>query len=302
MRKILLVLLLLLLATGAFPQDKSLRILLPGPSTVKDWQQSRAPESYAGDQLFDLVDGGADLFFEYHFIRVVSAAYAEQNGNKIQVEIYEMDSDSSAFGIFSSIYNTSDVGKSLGLFSVVNDQYISFVKDRYYVNIAWILRTDARPEALMNFALEIDRRIPGPGRLPVIVNDLQAIPRRGIPVYFLGNIALSNVYYFDYKDPFDIEQGVAFKDENTLKIIFLYSRKETSTAVFSNVHDFVEGSKRFRDRGMIYQGFTCYDNKGNRIVFRLGEGFIAVVVALKPEVQLMPVLDEFVNSIEVSLQ
>jgi hypothetical protein len=301
MRKTAPAIFLILLSMTCFSQEISLRALLPESSAIRGWALSKEPETYTGDELFDLVDGGADLFFEYFFARVVSAAYIEPNGNKIQVEIYDMNSDSTAYGVFSSAYNSSDIRRDIGLYSVVNDQYITFVKDRYYVNIAWILTAEARPEALMSFARGVEKQIAGTSSHPSILDKLQDIPYSGIPIYFLGNIALSNVYYFDYKDPFDIEQGVAFKDDNTLKIIFLYSKKETSTAVFSNVHDFVEGSKRFSDRGMIYQGFTCYDNKGNRIVFRLGEGFIAVVVALKPEVQMMPLLDEFVNGIEVSL-
>jgi len=301
MKAPILAILFTVMAFAVSAQSQALNKLLPPPVSIKGWALAREAEVYSGDQLFDLIDGGADLFFEYRFNAVVSAVYAGPSGNKIQVEVYDMSNDSAAYGIFSSIYGASETGRELGEYAVVKEQYVAFLKGHYYVNVAWILTSEPMPGALMNFASAVESQIAISGHLPALLSDLQTVPHRGIPVYFMGNIALSNVYYFDYKDQFAVEQGLAFRDGDVLKIVFQYSNKETSTAVFSNAHDFIEGSKRFHDRGMIYQGFTCYDNKGNRIVFRLGDGFIAVVVALKADVELMPVLDEFVNSIELSL-
>lgn len=300
-RKIVIVLLLVAASFTATSQGAGVRGLLPDLSDLPGWQLARDPAVYSGDQLFDLIDGGADLFFEYHFQSVVSAVYSDTKGNKLQVEIYQMDSDSSAYGIFSSIYNSSEVKNASGCLTVEDAHYVSVFKGRYYINIAWILKTEAKPEALSDFAGEIVQNIDDTWQLPFLVRQAQGIPHRGIPVFFMGNIALSNVYYFDYKDPFQVEQGVVLKDDKSLKIIFLYSNKEVSAAVFSRLHDFIEGSKRFSQREMIYQGYTCLDNKGNRLAFRQGSGYIAVTVALKSDVPLLPLMDEFDNGLEETL-
>jgi len=280
-------------------QDTDLKSLLPDSSS--GWQFSRDPECYEGDELFDLINGGADLFHEYHFNKVINAQYTEDSGSKIQVEIYEMDSDSSAYGIFSSIYNTAEVGRKIGLYSVVNEQYLAFVKDKYYVNIAWVLRREARKESLLNIANLIDDKISFPGKKPYLVSNLCKEKCVGIPIYFMGNLALSNIYYFDFKDPFQIEQGIAFKDTGVIKIVFVYNDEGKSQDIFSGIHNFIETSKRFQDPGIIYQGFTCSDNKGNRLVFRQGTGFITVLVALKPDIQLMTEQEVFFNSISKAL-
>jgi hypothetical protein len=282
-------------------QETRLHDLLPDPSELKGWHFSREAECYEGDKLFDLINGGADLFYEYAFVNVINAQYRKDNGSKIQLEIYEMDSDSSAYGIFSSIYYSSEVVTDIGLYSVINEQYISFVKGRYYVNIAWILRKDANLESLELFARNVERNIQQPGKLPSLLNAAKHVNRSGIPVYFRGNIALSNVYYFDYRDWFQIEQGVAFKDQRWLKLLFVYNDLDVAQDVFSGIKDFLENSRRFVDPGMIYQGYTCSDNKGNKLVFRLGEGFIIVVIALDPDVQLMPEQEEFYHQVESAL-
>ena len=34
------------------------------------WKYPARPQVYAGDQLYDLIDGGADIYFEYGFPRL----------------------------------------------------------------------------------------------------------------------------------------------------------------------------------------------------------------------------------------
>jgi len=297
------ILAILLISSGLYlpAQTASLQSLLPRSAEIPGWQLTRDPELYSGDGLFDLIDGGADLFYEYRFKTVINTQYGENNGSKIQLEIYEMDSDTSAYGIFSSIYNSSDVNRHIGLFSAVNDQYIAFVKDRYYVNIAWVIRKDAKAESLLSFAMLVSDKISKKGKQPALVKALENIPHDGIPIYFRGNIALSNVYYIDFKDHFEISQGLALKAASTTKLIFAYQDREKVQAIFTGIHEFIDGSKRFRDPGMIYQGFTCFDNKGNRLVFRLGDGFITVMVAPSTDVQFMSQQEDFFNQVEQAL-
>jgi hypothetical protein len=300
-RIIILHISLWLIALGGNAQEVKLRDLLPDPSQLKDWHYAREPECFKGDLLFDLINGGADLFYEYAFVNVVNAQYEEDNGSKIQLEIYEMDSDTSAYGIFSSIYNSSDIGYDLGLFSVIDEQYISFVKGKYYVNIAWVLRKSTKQESLLFLAERVENNIHGEGRKPQLLDALNNVSYSGLPVYFRGNIALSNVYYFDYKDFFQIQQGVAFEDEEFLKLVFVYDTKERSQEVFANLKDFLKDSRRFFDPGMIYQGYTCSDNKGNHLVFRQGDGFITVVIAMNSDSQLTSRQEEFFHQVDSSL-
>jgi shikimate kinase len=56
--------------------------------------------------------------------------------------------------------------------------------------------------------------------------------------------------------------------------------------------------KRFTDIAMSYQGFTCTDNKSNRIMVRQVGRYIAVLVALNPSVSLTPLMDEVMQKIE----
>ncbi|RPI04869.1 MAG: hypothetical protein EHM64_08550, partial [Ignavibacteriae bacterium] len=71
------------------------------PDSIGGWTRSDPVTIYSGTDLFKLIDGGADIFLEYGFKKVVVQRYSDRNENSIDIEIYEMEDSSSAYGIFS---------------------------------------------------------------------------------------------------------------------------------------------------------------------------------------------------------
>jgi len=119
---------------------QALDSLLPAPVDIPGWKISQQPKAYSGDQLFELIDGGADIYLEYGFNQVVSVQYTDPSLNNIQVEIYEMLDDAAAYGIFSITQQMSSWSQEFGEISAVSDDYISFLKSRYYISISWSSR------------------------------------------------------------------------------------------------------------------------------------------------------------------
>ena len=197
---ILIFILVILLNPEVKPQGTSLKMLLPDPSFMPGWYFLKQQECYKGDELVELIDGNSELYFEYHFQKVISTQFAETNGSRMHLEIYEMDSDSSAYGLFSSIFQTTDVTNGIGLYSVINDQYVAFIKDKYYVNITWVLRKQALQASMVKLAEAVSDKITVRGKVPKLVSRMNDIKRSGLIIYFRGNVALSAVYYIDFKD------------------------------------------------------------------------------------------------------
>ena len=84
---------------GAIQAQDSIFMLLPdgkcpGIKLIGD------TELYVGDDLFNLINGGAELYHEYGFVEVL-AAEATSGKIPIRFEIYDMGSPESAWGIFS---------------------------------------------------------------------------------------------------------------------------------------------------------------------------------------------------------
>ena len=79
------------------------------PATVAGWTRADSVGVYAGKNLFLLIDGGADLFYEYGFVRAFSSEYSRSPDTSATVELYEMESPVAAYGLFTSF--TAGTGK-----------------------------------------------------------------------------------------------------------------------------------------------------------------------------------------------
>lgn len=74
-------------------------IRLPADDCVPGWKQAGQRVCYNGAELFDYIDGGAELFLEFGFERVVIQKYRNDN-DEIAIEIYAMNDGEAALGIY----------------------------------------------------------------------------------------------------------------------------------------------------------------------------------------------------------
>jgi hypothetical protein len=291
-----LIVMMLLASTRLTGQD--IEKLLPSNDEVIGWKMTTEPNIYEGDKLFELIDGGAEIYLEYGFKRAVSVHYSDPSLNNILVEIYEMVDDASAYGIFSLSQQTVDWSKEFGNLSSVKEDYISFWKSRYYVNLSWSSRKSPDKPPLSMFAIIISQNIPEDGDYPEIVKSFEATEIGMKAAFLKGNLALSNFYYFDYKDIFSLPEAVASTHVFYHRIIIKYPDQDRAIEVLSEAMQSFMINKRFTDLTMTYQGFSCRDNKGNMILVRQIDNYIAILVALDKNFSLAPIMDEISLRIE----
>jgi len=74
-------------------------IVLPGDDFFPGWKSAGKTSAFIEADLFNHIDGGADLFLEFGFKRVLVQRYARA-GTEIAVEVYEMTGPESALGIY----------------------------------------------------------------------------------------------------------------------------------------------------------------------------------------------------------
>jgi len=273
--------------------------LMPSLSELDGWKFTSVPQVYRGDDLFSLIDGGADLYLEYGFTQVVSAQYADPSSNNIQVEIYEMIDVPSAYGIFSLTQQASEWSDQFGNLSSVNHDYISFWKNKYYVNISWSSRQHLDEPLLAKLANLTEQKIPDEGEYPDLLRSFRE-PAQGMKVIYLkGNLALSNFYYFDYKDIFKIPEAIAYSVAgNHDRIIIKYPDQSNAIETLAGARQSMSNNKRFTDVTTAFQGFSCRDNKGNHILVRQVKNYAVILVALDSSLSLEPIMDEITRKIE----
>lgn len=155
--------------TGQSPAPAPLIQWLPPADFAPGWQWSAPPTAYAPDDLFEYINGNADLYLAYDFVELVTVEFL--NGEQsLVIDIYNMGSPLNAFGIYSTYRSPDSHYAPLGTEAMVSDYYIRFLQDRFVVDLNL---NDATPELqklAQQAAGEISQRIGGAKEFPDIVN------------------------------------------------------------------------------------------------------------------------------------
>lgn len=291
--------LLLILISGVWNlSGQDIEKLLPSLSELEGWKFTSGPRVYEGDDLFSLIDGGADLYFEYGFTKVVSVQYTDPSTSNIQVEIYEMVDAPAAYGIFSITQQAENWSEQFGTLSAVNTDYISFWKSKYYVNLSWSTRQHLDEPMLDNLAKLVAKKLPAEGNYPDMLKTFpEAAPDKKV-IYLKGNLALTNFYYFDYKDIFNIKEALAYSMGNHNRIIIKYPDQAKAVETLTGARQSLSNNKRYTDVATTFQGFSCRDNKGNHILIRQTGNYAVILVALDNSLSLEPFMNEITRKIE----
>ena len=274
--KISILILSLSLSLQLFTQQEDLMNLLPTVEQLKNFEPKTEPEYYQGDDLFFLINGGADIYLEYGFKDVISASFANKTGQNFKAEIYQMLNDSATYGIFSFNKGNRTVTHDIGDACIIQNDFLIFIKGNYYMVLTTSSNKEEQQLNLVGFAEVISAKIETSGFLPKLVAEHKDIALN--PVYFLGNLALSNKYLFDHSDVFQFSDGLLIERDNVRTFIFNYPSPKVCAEVFVRVKNKIESSSRFMDFKEHDNLFQLKDKKGNTLLFKQTEQSINVEI------------------------
>lgn len=151
------------------PDD--LRGALPSGEAFADWAPAGSPATFTPADLFQLIDGGADLVIEYGFRRLLHAEYQKRSdpGIRLSIDLYDMGTPEGAFGIYGYERGERPSNETLGDEGIVLSSSLTFRKGRYYVKFETSDLTGTTIRSLRPAALQTASRLPGPaGRLEAL--------------------------------------------------------------------------------------------------------------------------------------
>jgi hypothetical protein len=168
----------------------------PVDSLPEQFQSYRATDrlNYTGKELYDYINGGAELYLSYGLVSMTGCKYNGENLPQVTVEIYEMTSPENAYGVYTQSRDKEEYDYGQGSQSFPD--FILFWKDCYFVIVNTQEVIPESEKAIQYLAELIDRSIPNKGKTPAIINDL---PKENLLtagfLYFHHYIWL-NAYYF----------------------------------------------------------------------------------------------------------
>ena len=123
---------------------KAYGIILPDVLCTHNVAIALAPqEVYNGRKLFEYINGGADVYFNYGFKTCCVCRYGIKNspGSEFKVNVYDLGKKIHAFGIFREFFDSHTIGSDIGSENVSGDGYCYFWKQSFYVEVEDISKT-----------------------------------------------------------------------------------------------------------------------------------------------------------------
>jgi hypothetical protein len=152
------------------------------PAEVAGYRRTAA-QYYGPESLFHYINGGAELYISYAFEQVAAFEYAPEKGAEIRVDIFDMGSAASAFGIFA--HGRESMAREVGQGSEYSAGLLTFFRYRYYVSLLAYPESPSRKRVVYAIARHIERAIGRDGALPAVIG---ALPQ--------ANLEPASVKYF----------------------------------------------------------------------------------------------------------
>ncbi len=198
---------------GPAPQD-----LLPASGAVAGWERSGEMGIYVPEDLFDYMDGQAELYFVYNFEKLTTQEYQRDGEGPIIIEVYQVASPADAYGLFSFYISGEPMDLGAGG-SVEPGRLISFWQGRFYVRV--FAYGEAEQDSLSALARRVVAGMPEGGVLPELVARL---PQENLVPdsarFFHQKLSLDNLLWLG-------EENILNLSEQTDAVLAAYTYGDT---------------------------------------------------------------------------
>jgi len=203
------------------------------PQKVKGFEKSDKAKSFDRKNLYDYLDGGAELYLAYDFQSLLVQDY-KAGERLITAEVYMMGSSQDAYGL----YSLDQEGETIRIGDKANygSGLLNFWKGNYFVRIVDMSGNDRSKEAILELGINISQKIDVKGKLSEL---LSRLPADGLVPYserfFHKQIILNNLYFLSTENLLDLNESTSavmgdyLLGKMSLKLL-LISYPDTSSA------------------------------------------------------------------------
>jgi hypothetical protein len=255
------------------------------PPNIGKWQLAEPPQSFVGDELFKMIDGGAALYQEYGFDRAASAEYRDSVGHFIQAEIYIMLDSAGADGIFGVTALAGLEKVDLGDEGILGEYFLIFRKGRSVVTVSGQTSDRQMMDGVKAVGRAIDKNIGPPCMGPVVSLQFSPLVAQGSrPVFLRGPISTGNFYIFSPRNIFNVREGVTGERDSTRFFVFRYASSEECGKSFSVATEELQADSKYsnfvldKPSASHEQRFACKDRDGNFLSVRTMGRFIIIII------------------------
>jgi len=108
--------------------------ILPPGGFVRGWEADGPPRMFVEKDLFNHIDGGAELFLEFGFSKLLVQRYAGEKAELV-LELYEMTEPASALGIYLMNAGRETPWPEIPARNSSEDAQVIAIKGRYFLKV-----------------------------------------------------------------------------------------------------------------------------------------------------------------------
>ncbi|OGP74949.1 MAG: hypothetical protein A2V86_17420 [Deltaproteobacteria bacterium RBG_16_49_23] len=171
---------------------------------IAGWKQSGEIETFIPKNLYEYINGAADLYLMYDFEELKVAEYQNEKKASVTVDVYRHRTPLHAFGIYSQERLPEANFLDIGIQGYYEKGFLNFLTGPYYLKLSAINTGPEDQEVLVAFAKRTAENLGPKGSFPSI---LSAFPAEGkqkhsekfIARNFLGYAFLHSSFTADYE-------------------------------------------------------------------------------------------------------
>lgn len=235
---LVLVILSLTVLSGALFSE----VVMPGEAFYPGWKKSGKLITFTRADLYNYIDGGAELFLEFGFEKLYVQRY-RSGESELSLEIYEMESPESALGVYLAKCGQEVPVEGLEARSSGEESQFTILRERYFIHINNFEGGRELVPAMRALAAETLKNLP-PDRA---ISLLDYLPRENLiknsERLIRGPYALQPIFTFGEGDILQLEGKVFgvvgnYRDESGsifTRIIIPYPDELRAQAAFKHL-------------------------------------------------------------------
>jgi hypothetical protein len=122
---------------------------------IDGWRIEVEPEIYIGDSLFELINGGAEVYHRFGFVQALATQYTDAEGRSISLEVFEMGDVEGARNIYSDKTGGSGEPLEIGDEALGEDYYLNLRSGPFLITITGFDSDEQTQSGILKLALAV---------------------------------------------------------------------------------------------------------------------------------------------------
>lgn len=189
---------------------------------IKGWEVKTEKVVYGKLNLWEYIDGAADMYLSYDFQDLNIAEYTNKQEHSVKVEIYRHSSTENAFGIYTAERMMNYTFIDVGVQGYTEPDVLNFLTGEYYVKIVSSGKPGVEQSALYEIAEKIENTLGTEKNWPGVID---LFPAEGKLVNSENYIARDFLGYSFFHSAFTADYDI----EEKFKMFIIKLKSEADT-------------------------------------------------------------------------